>query len=407
MLPAHRVRHELYRLLESRTASGSLRCAVDVFLMFLIVANAGIVLFDDAVTTGPQWRPWLLGFEYGSVAMFTIEYLCRLWVAIDSEERQGMSGLQARLHYVLSPAGLIDLAAILPFYFGALLTLDLRYLRLLRLFWLLKLTRFSPALQSLAAAFYQERRSFLGALLIVMVLLMSSASIMHVLERDAQPEAFGTVLDSMWWAIITLTTVGYGDVVPHTALGTLFGGVCALLGLCLFALPAGIMASSFVEQIKRRDFVVNAKLVSQVPLFAGVGVMRLVEIATMLKPRTVPPLYTVVRKGDPADCMYFVLSGELEVQLPTPVHLKAGDFFGEMGLLDRAPRAATVTAVADTQLLVLEEADFHKLTRTYPAMRAAIEAAAAERRGAPQPAPPPRLDDEPVHEPARRPAMTG
>jgi voltage-gated potassium channel len=398
MLPAYRLRHEFYRLLESRTASGPWRRALDSFLMLLIVANAGVVLFDDAVATGPHWRPWLLGFEYGSVALFTVEYLCRLWVAVDSEERQDASPFQARLRYVLSPAGLVDLAAILPFYFGALMTFDLRYLRLLRLFWLLKLTRFSPALQSLAAAFYQERRSFLGALLIVMVLLMSAASVMHVLERDAQPEAFATVLDSMWWAIITLTTVGYGDVVPHTPLGKLFGGMCALLGLCLFALPAGIMASAFVEQIKRRDFVVNAKLVSQVPLFAGVGVMRMVEIATMLKPRAVPPLYTVVRKGDAADCMYFVLSGELEVELPVPVHLKAGDFFGEMGLLDRAPRAATVTAVTDTQLLVLEEEDFHKLSRAYPEMRVAIEAAAAARRGAAKlpPAATPRLEAEPV-----------
>jgi voltage-gated potassium channel len=402
MVAAHRLRHELYRLLESRTASGARRRAVDTFLVLLIVINAGVVLTDDAVATGPHWRPWLLGFEYVSVALFTIEYLCRLWVAVDSEARQELSPLRARIHYVLSPAGLIDLAAILPFYFGALLTLDLRYLRLLRLFWLLKLTRFSPALQSLAAAFYQERRSFLGALLIVMVLLMTSASVMHVLEREAQPAAFGTVLDSMWWAIVTLTTVGYGDVVPHTGLGKLFGGVCALLGLCLFALPAGIMASAFVEQIKRRDFVVNAKLVSQVPLFAGLGVMHLVEIATMLKPRTVPPLYTVVRKGDPADCMYFVLFGELEVELPVPVHLKPGDFFGEMGLLDRAPRVATVTSVTDTQLLVLEEADFHKLTRAYPDMGAAIEAAAAARRGATRehPRSPMRareVDAEPVH----------
>jgi voltage-gated potassium channel len=116
--------------------------------------------------------------------------------------------------------------------------------------------------------------------------------------------------------------------------------------------------------------------------------MRMVEIATMLKPRSVPPLYTVVRQGDPADCMYFVLSGELEVQLaPKPVFLKAGDFFGEMGLLDRAPRVATVTAVTDSQLLVLDEADFHTLMRAHPEMRQAIEAAAAARRGAPRAAP--------------------
>ncbi len=228
---------------------------------------------------------------------------------------------------------------------------------------------------------YEERRSFLGALLIVIVLLITSATIMHMLERDAQPEVFGTVLQSMWWAVITLTTVGYGDVVPHTALGRVFGGVCALLGLFMFALPTSIMARAFLEQIKRRDFVVNAQLVSRVPLFASIGVMRMVEIATMLKPRHVPPLYTVVRRGDSADSMYFILSGELEVQvLPKPVRLQAGDFFGEMGLLDRSPRTATVTAVTDTKLLMLAEEDFHKLMRAYPEMRAAIERVAAARR---------------------------
>ncbi|HUA56872.1 MAG TPA: cyclic nucleotide-gated ion channel [Candidatus Sulfotelmatobacter sp.] len=381
-------RHVVYRVLESRTASGPWHRAVHTGLVLLIIVNAVAVLFDDAGSSGPEWIPWLVGFERASVALFTLEYLCRLWVAVEGDEVHGMSPLRARLHYMFSAAGVIDLAAILPFYLGFMGAVDLRYLRLLRLFWLLKLSRFSPALQSLAAAFYQERRSFLGALLIVIVLLLTSATVEHLLERTAQPEAFGTIVDSMWWAIVTLTTVGYGDVVPHTPLGKVFGGMCALAGLCLFALPAGIMASSFVEQIKRRDFVVNAKLVSQVPLFAGVGVMHMVEIATMLKPRAVPPLYTVVRKGDPADCMYFVLSGELEVQVtPTPVHLHSGDFFGEMGLLDHAPRTATITAVTDSQLLMLEEEDFHKLMRAYPEMRAAIEAAARARRA---PAPPAR-----------------
>ena len=138
------LRHELYRLLESRTASGPWRRVVDTFLTLVIVANAVVVLFDDAGSTGPLWRPWLLGFANISVALFTVEYLCRLWIAVESEQLHSASPFQARLHYILSPAGLIDLIAILPFYFGAVIALDLRYLRLLRLFWLLKLTRFSP-----------------------------------------------------------------------------------------------------------------------------------------------------------------------------------------------------------------------------------------------------------------------
>ena len=342
MISIYALRHELYQLLESRTADGIRRRVFDTLITLLIIANAGVVLFEDAVATDRSWRPWLMGFADISIALFTVEYLCRVWVVVESEQLQSMSAFRARLRYVFSLASLIDLIAILPFYLGALIAVDLRYLRLLRLFWVLKLTRFSPALQSLGAVFYRESRSFLGAPLIVIILVISSATIMHLLERKAQPEKFGTVLASMWWAIITLTTVGYGDVVPHTLPGRMFGGICALLGLCLLALPAGIMARAFAEEIRRRDFVVDVKLVSQVPLFAGIGVLRMVEIATMLRPMTVPPLYTLVRKGDPAYRMYFVLSGELEVDVPrVPVRLKAGDFVGEMGLLDRAPRTHT------------------------------------------------------------------
>ncbi len=375
-----RLRRELYRLLESQTAGGELRRAIDAALITLILANAILVLVDEAIPAHSDLARWLWAFEHLSVGLFTVEYLCRLWISVEHDAFHHLPPWRARMQYMASAAGLIDLLAILPYFVGALAAIDLRYLRLLRLFRLLKLSRYSPALQSLAAAFYQERRSFLGALLILIVALLSTASLMHLVEGESQPDAFGTLMRSMWWAIVTLTTVGYGDVVPHTPLGKLIGGASALLGLCLFALPSAIMASSFVEQIKRRDFVVNAKLVMQVPLFANVGVMHLVEIASMLKPRTVPPLYTVVRKGDPADCMYFILSGELEVELqPKPVRLASGDFFGEMGLLNRAPRSATVTAVTDTQLLVLEDIDFDKLMRLYPDMRTAIEARAADR----------------------------
>ena len=375
-----RLRHELFRLLESQTAGGGLRRMVDAGLITLILTNAALVLVDEAVPSDSPWGPWLWGFEHASVAFFTVEYLCRVWIAVEHDAFHHLPPWKARMRYLVSSAGIIDLLAILPYYVGALALIDLRYLRLLRLFRLLKLSRYSPALQSLAAAFYQERRSFLGALLVLIVALLSTASLMHLVEGARQPEAFGTLTRSMWWAIVTLTTVGYGDVVPVTGLGKVIGGASALLGLCLFALPSAIMASAFVEQIKRRDFVVNAKLVMQVPLFSNVGVMHLVEIASMLKPRTAPPLYTVVRKGDPADCMYFILSGELQVELsPNPVRLSTGDFFGEMGLLNRAPRSASVTAVTDTQLLVLEDSDFDKLMRLYPDMRAAIEARAAER----------------------------
>jgi len=375
-----RPRHEVFRLLESQTAGGIGRRVTDSTLIALILMNAALVLVDEELSADSVWAPAVRLFEHVSVALFTLEYACRVWVSVDHDDFRHLTPWRARWRYVASTPGLIDLFAILPYYLGALVAVDLRYLRLLRLFRLLKLSRYSSALQSLAAAFYQERRAFLGALLILIVALLTTASVMHLVEGPPQPAAFGTLSRSLWWAIVTLTTVGYGDVVPVTPLGKLVGGASALLGLCLFALPSAIMASSFVEQIKRRDFVVNAKLVTQVPLFANVGVMHLVEIASMLKPRAVPPLCTVVRKGDPADCMYFVLSGELQVELePHPVRLTSGEFFGEMGLINRAPRVASVTAVTDSQLLVLEDSDFDKLTRLHPDLRLAIEARAADR----------------------------
>lgn len=372
-------RRAVYQTLECPRTDGFVRRSIDRILLALILANAAAVLVDQMVVPGSPAALWLMAFECVSVAVFTVEYCCRVWVAVEHEERTTMPPWRARLAYCVSPVGLIDLVAILPFYFGMLLALDLRYLRILRLFRLLKLTRYSPALQSLAGAFYEERRSFAGAFIIVFVAWMTAATLMHLVERES--EAFATLPDAMYWAIITLTTVGYGDVVPHTAAGKVIAGISALMGLCLFALPAGIVVSGFFEQIKRRDFSINAKLVAKVPLFAGLKVTHLVEISTLLRPLVVPPLYAVVRKGDPCDCMYFVLSGELEVHLPsTPLRLRSGEFFGEMGLLDLTSQVATVVARTDSQLLVLDEYDFNGLLRAYPEMRAAIEREAVRRQ---------------------------
>lgn len=373
-------RRRVYHLLEGPGQHSLTGRMIEWLLIFLIIANSFAVVVSSVPRLHDTYEFWWLALEYLSVAVFTLEYLVRLWISPERDSNRNRSLTRARMRYVLSATGLFDLAAILPFWMGVMTDLDLRFLRILRLLQMLKLTRYSPALQSLAAALYEERRSFLGALLIVLMLQLFSASVIHLVEHEAQPEAFGTIADSMWWAIITLATVGYGDVVPKTPLGKMVGGLVAFAGLCLLALPAGIMAKAFAEEIKRRDFVVNVKLVSKVPLFTSIDINHLVEIATMLKPRSVAPLRAVVRKGDPSDCMYFVLSGELEVEVaPKPVRLGPGSFFGEMGLLNHGPRGATVTSVTDSQLLMLMDDDFDKLMKTYPDVLAEIRRVAAER----------------------------
>lgn len=371
-----RLRRDVYRILESPTGGGWVRRWLDASLILLILVNAGLVLVEEALPPG-AYAAELDWFERATIAIFAMEYCIRLWVAVERDDRHDLPPWRLRVGYMVSSVGLIDLCAFAPALLAGLFFLDPRYLHLVRL---LKLTRYSPALQSLATVFYQERRSFFGALLIAVMALFTSASLIHLVEKDVQPEAFGTITQSMWWAIVTLATIGYGDVVPHTPLGKIVGGVSALMGLCMVALPSAIMASSFMEQIKRRDFVVNSKLVLQVPLFADLQILHIVEITSMLRPLAVPSLYRVVRQGDAADCMYFVVSGELQVDLgERRVKLSNGDFFGELGLLNKAPRSANVVAVTDTQLLVLEAGDFDKLTRIYPEMRNTIEAYAAER----------------------------
>jgi len=370
------LRREIYRILESPRGGGWIRRWIDAGLILLILINAALIVIEEVMPPG-AYAVELRVVEWVTVAVFAVEYGFRLWVAAERDDRHHLSPWRLRLGYILSPVGLIDLCAFAPSLLSGLIFLDPRYLRLVRL---LKLVRYSPALQSLAAVFYKERRTLFGALLIAVIALFVSAGVVHLAEREAQPEAFGTITESMWWAIVTVARIGYGDVVPHTPLGKLIGGVSALLGLCVVALPSAIMASGFIEQIRRRDFVVNSKLVLQVPLFADLQIVHIVEIASMLRPLAVPPLYRIVRAGDAADCMYFVVSGELQVDLgERRVKLSNGDFFGEMGLLNKAPRSADVVAVTDTQLLVLEASDFDKLTRVYPEMRSTIETYAAKR----------------------------
>jgi voltage-gated potassium channel len=226
--------------------------ALNLFLILLISLNVVAIILESVDWIYQQYQSLFWYFEVFSVAVFTIEYFARVWSCIELDEASDSSPIMGRLRYMLTPIALIDLIAILPFYLGLYLTIDLRFLRGLRLLRLFKLTRYSPALVALLDVVQQESEALLAAMVVLLIMLVMSAAGIYLLENDLQPETFGSIPSSMWWAIVTLTTLGYGDVVPITPMGKAFAGLIGLIGIGMIALPAAIMASGFAENIRGR-----------------------------------------------------------------------------------------------------------------------------------------------------------
>jgi voltage-gated potassium channel len=259
---------------------------------------------------------------------------------------------------------------------------DVRILLVFRLVIFLKLARYSPAMRSLLDALYRERRALSGCFVILIGATLFAAGLMHMAERHAQPERFGTVPDAMWWAIVTLSTIGYGDVVPVTALGRMIASITIFLGLIMIALPIGIVATAFADAIHRRDFIVTWGMVARVPLFTGLQAGDIADIMRLLRAQQVDAGAIIARRGDPADSMYFVAAGEVEIELKDKrVRLGAAHFFGEVAVLRRAKRSATVSAITRTSLLVLDARDLHVLMEREPRIAERIREVVRTRVG--------------------------
>lgn len=224
----------------------------DIFIIGLISLNILAIVLESVKSLNQDYRALFYGFEVFSVALFSVEYLLRLWSCVEANSGQHHATFLGRLRFAVTPMALVDLLAVLPFYLAMFFSLDLRFLRALRLLRVFKLTRYSPAMNMLLTVLREEARSIGAACFILMIILILASSGIYLFEHRAQPDTFGSIPAAVWWAVATLTTVGYGDVTPITIGGKAFGIFIMIIGVGMVALPAGILASAFSEQSRKR-----------------------------------------------------------------------------------------------------------------------------------------------------------
>ena len=245
-----KIKQIVYDVISGNRSDSKWNERFDFFMTALILLNVLAIALESYESFKPYEKQFYY-FELLSVIIFSIEYLVRIWTA--NLHYKKASAANAVLLFVFSFFGLIDLLAILPFYLPMFLTLDLRFLRILRILRMLrvlKLSRHSKSLHLIGKVLQQTRYDLLATLFVTTVLLVLAATLVFVIEKPAQPDQFSNLGQAFWWAIATLTTVGYGDIYPITAMGKMLSGVIALLGIGLVAIPTGIISSAFVEEIQ-------------------------------------------------------------------------------------------------------------------------------------------------------------
>jgi voltage-gated potassium channel len=344
-------------------------------LQYCVLAAGLVAMFAATVPdVRPELRAWLTVGLWCCLGFFTFELAVRVWTRSASERGS---------RYLLTAADAIDAMAVLPIPIALFVGVPAETAWLLASLWLLKLTTSVPGFSLLWRVISLESRALTSVFAIFFIVLLLAAVALFVLERAGQPEQFGSLPLSLWWSVTTLTTTGYGDAVPESFLGRVIAGIVMICGLGVFGLLTGILATGFSAEHRRRDFIRTWDLVTRVPFFRDLYPAAIVELTRMLRRMDVAERTVVVRRGRPGDCMYFIASGEVEVRLePRPVRLGPGSFFGEMALLERGPRTATVVTTAPTTLLILDVSDFHAFTALHPELARTVEAEAKSRASA-------------------------
>jgi len=332
------------------------------------VAMMVLLTVDPAYEAAHHWVDALL---WACLAFFVFEWVVRL--------RHGFQA-QRGWSYAMSGRGLVDAAAAIAVPLAMILGAPPKTAWLLGIFWMIKVVPGIPGLRQLRRVLVLESGPLLSVLVIFLMVLFLASVAEHFLERDLQPAAFGSVPAALWWAVATLTTTGYGDVVPITPLGRMVAALVMICGLGVFGLWTGILATGFAAETRRDNFLKTWESVSKVPFFAALGPAAIADVTHMLRTMDLPARTMIIRKGQTGDCMYFIAAGEVEVDLPgKKVTLGDGAFFGEMALLGNNLRSANITTTRVSKLLVLDLVDFRMLMARHPDLAETIDAEARRR----------------------------
>ena len=374
-------RRQLYLLLRPESTTSGARIFRLVHHL-MVATGVTIMLMTTVASIEAAYGAALAAGFYIVAAFFFAEYVLRLIAAPEAPGGVHRGEFRARLAWAGSLGGLFDLLAGLPGIFalahGPMASLS-------GFIWTFKYIRYSPGLASLGRVIGNARQALLSVLLGFSIVLLTAASLAYLLERHAHPdhpEVFASIPAALWWGIVTITTTGYGDIVPHTVAGRALSGVVMVGGILIFALWTGILVNGYAEELRRREFLRTWELVAKVPFFHHIGASLIAEVARLLRPRDYPTGAVVMRRGEPGDCMYFVVDGKVEIQLQTgPLYLGAGEFFGELALLTGDPRNATVAAADACTLLALDIVDFHELLARQPELARVIRDEARKRLG--------------------------
>ena len=376
-----KLRRIVYEIIEPgvRNANASLLftrlCFAIIVLSVLFAVFSTVPALTDVVRTN------LTDAEYYVGTFFLIEYGLRLWTAAEHPLYVRAGPWRGALAYSMTPLMVLDAAGLVPLVLHIAAPDARAAILLFQVLRFFRLSRYSPALVTVGRVLATEWRALMATGMIGLGMLLVSATAMYLLENAAQPERFASIPDAMYWAIVTLATVGYGDVVPVTPAGKIAAGAVIVAGLIFFALPIAIIATSFLAEMRRRDFIINYSMVAGVPVFSTLDAVAVSELASMLKARKVPRDAVIVRKGDKGESMFFIAQGQVEVIMPdASVRLHEGDFFGEIAVLGRTRRTATVIARQACELLVLDAADLLKLMEQNPQVEAALHDAVTVRQ---------------------------
>jgi len=313
----------------------------------------------------------ITGVLWTCLVYFAFEWVVRIRGAV-----QAGRGLA----YLTSGRGLVDAAGAIAVPLALALGVEPRTAWLLAVVWIVKVIPGIPGLRQLRRVLAVESGPLLSVLVIFLTVLFLGSVAVYFFERDVQPATFGNVPAALWWAVVTLTTTGYGDVVPVTLPGRIVAALVMISGLGVFGLWTGILATGFAAETRRDNFLKTWESVTKVPFFANLGPAAIADVTHMLRTIDLPPRTTIIRKGQQGDCMYFIASGEVEVDLPgKKVRLGAGAFFGEMALLGNNLRSANITTTRLSKLLVLDLVDFRLLMARHPDIVETIDAEAHRR----------------------------